>query len=190
MPFLDVGRLENVGFKKVGREVKISDRCSIYNPQNISLGDFTRIDDYCILSAGKDGIDIGSYVHIACYCSLQGEGIIVLQDFVNLSSRIAIYSSSDDFSGESLTNPTIPDRYRNVISGPVIIERHVIIGAGSVVLPGVRIGTGAAIGAMSFVKTGCDPFGMYAGIPARKVKDRSRRLLELEKALREETVDE
>ena len=133
-----------------------------------------------MLSAGEEGIHIGKYVHIAIYSSLIGQKKILLEDFAGLSSRVSIYSSSDDYSGNSLTNPTVPNEYKNVIHGSVILKRHVIIGAGSIILPNVTIGLGAAIGALSLVNKDCDEFSIYSGVPAQYIKARSRKILELE----------
>lgn len=168
-------------FKSVGSNVKISSMVRFYNAGNISIGDNTRIDDFCIISAGKGGIEIGRNVHIAVYVSIIGAGKIVVSDFAGLSSRSSVYSSNDDYSGEFMTGPTLPSKYTNVTSGPVYIGRHVVLGSGSIILPNVSIGDGSAIGALSLVTKDCLPFSIYLGIPAKKVKDRSDKLLELEK---------
>ena len=83
-------------------------------------------------------IKIGSHVHIAAYTALYGGGGITLCDFCNLSSRVSIYSVSDDYSGETMTNPTIPEEFKIVDRAPVVLGRHVIVGSGTVVLPGDR----------------------------------------------------
>jgi len=139
-----------------------------------------RIDDFCVLSAGVGGIAIGSFVHVAVHATMIGAGRITLEDYSCISGRVAIYSSNDDYSGEHLTNPMVPECYRGVTSADVVVGRHALVGAGTVVLPGVTIGAGAAIGALSLVRSDCEPFSTYAGTPARLVKARSRRLLELE----------
>jgi maltose O-acetyltransferase len=54
---------------------------------------------------------------------------------------------------------------------PVTIGEGCWLGAGSLVLPGVSIGDGCIIAAGSVVTDDCDPDGMYAGSPARRVKD-------------------
>ncbi len=89
------------------------------------------------MSAGDGGIEIGSYVHVAVFCSLIGKGRIRLGDFVNLSSRVSVYSSSDDYSGAAMTNPMVPSGFTNVLDDDVEIARHAIVGSGSVILPGV-----------------------------------------------------
>lgn len=175
-------QIESMGFARVGRDVRLSDRASFYNCPQIAIGDNVRIDDFCVLSAGVGGIEIGSHIHIAVYTSLIGAGLIRLGDFANLSSRVSIYSSSDDYSGEYMTNPTVPGQFTHVSSAPVEIGRHVIIGAGSVVLPGTCLEEGVAVGALSLVNRNCEAFGIYAGTPARRVKQRSRQLLTLERA--------
>lgn len=184
MAFLSEGQLKLIGFKYIGKSVKISDRASIYNASAISIGDHTRIDDYCILSAGASGITLGRYIHIACYVSLIGQGSIIMEDFSGVSSRVSIYSSTDDFSGVAMTNPTVPMDYTNVISGNVILRKHVIVGSGAVILPNVELGEGAVLGALSLLVKNCDPFCIYVGIPARKVSERKRDLLEFEKAFK------
>jgi galactoside O-acetyltransferase len=180
MSFLSETELEKIGFKCLGENVKISDKAVFYNPAKISIQDYTRVDDFCILSAGKGGIEIGRYVHIACYCSLIGSALIKLDDFVGISGRTSIYSSNDDYSGDYLTNPNIPDELKNVTSKEVVLEKHALTGVGVVVLPGVRIKEGAVVGAHSLVKDDCEPFMIYVGNPAKRIKERSKKLLELE----------
>jgi galactoside O-acetyltransferase len=80
-----------------------------------------------------------------------------------------------------MTNPTIPAEFTNVVHRPVIIGRHAIIGCGSVILPGVNVGEGGAVGALSLVKDDCEPFSVYVGIPARRKALRQRGLLKFEK---------
>ena len=181
MAALDRAALEGMGFAALGRNVMISERASLFRCANISIGDNVRIDDFCVLSAGDGGIHIGNHVHVAVYTSLIGRGRITLDDFCNLSSRVSIYSSSDDYSGATMTNPTVPARYTGVTHADVHVGRHVIIGCGSVVLPGVRLEEGVAVGALSLVKDSCAPFGIYAGNPARRVRERQQDLLALER---------
>ena len=161
----------------------ISDRAAIYGAERISLGNNVRIDDFCLLSAGEGGIEIGNYIHIAAYSSLIGKALIRLMDFSGLSSRVSVYSSSDDYSGKSMTNPMVPEEFRNVKSKPVIIGRHVIVGAGAVLLPGIEIGDGSAIGALSLVSKSVEPGVIVSGNPARTVTKRSDRIFTLEAAM-------
>lgn len=175
--------IASMGFASLGKNVQISDKASIYGAERIVLGDNVRIDDFCVLSAGEGGIDIGKYIHIAVFTSLIGAEKITLSDFCNLSSRVSIYTSSDDYSGATMTNPTVPGEYKSVKHAPVFLGKHVIVGSGSVILPGVRLEDGVAVGALSLITKNCGAFGIYAGNPAKRIKERKRDLLDLEKLL-------
>ena len=183
MPFLTQRQLLEIGFLSLGQNVLLSEKASIYGAARIRIGSHVRIDDFCILSAGEQGIYLGNYIHIACYTSLIGKSAISLDDYSNLSSRVSIYSSNDDYSGNYMTNPMGLAEFTNVSHRPVSISRHCIIGSGTVILPGVVMEEGSVVGALSLVKENCDAFGIYVGVPARFVKKRKRVLLEREKAL-------
>lgn len=180
MALLSREAIDLLGFASVGENVQISDRASFYGADRITLGNNTRIDDFCILSAGLGGICIGQHVHIAVYSSLIGAGKITLSDFCNISSRVSIYTSSDDYSGATMTNPTVPSEYTGVTHADVFLGKHVLVFGGSVILPGVRLEDGVVVGALSLIKSDCQAFGIYAGNPARCIKGRKRDLLELE----------
>lgn len=186
MSMLSRHEIDAIGFSRIGENVQISNKATLYGVERISIGSNVRIDDFCVISAGSGGVEIGNYVHIAVGTTLIGAGNIKLDDFSNLSSRVAVYSSNDDYSGNTLTNPTVPDKYKNVNSADVYIGKHVIIGSGSVILPGVVLEEGVAIGALSLVTKNCNKFGIYAGSPARRIKERSQQLLTLEMQLLEQ----
>lgn len=188
MAMLTKQQVEALGFASVGENVLISDRASFYGANRIKLGNNVRIDDFCVLAAGAGGIFINNFIHIAVGSSLIGAAEIRLDDFAGLSSRVSIYSSSDDYSGGFLTNPTVPDEYKNVQHAPVHLSRHVIVGSGSVILPGVKLEEGVAVGALSLVHKSCEAFGVYAGNPARRIKERKRDLLEMEKRFLESKI--
>ncbi|MDI9817772.1 MULTISPECIES: acyltransferase [unclassified Legionella] len=181
-------QLEEMGFSSIGKNVLVSDKASFYNCPKIKLGNNIRIDDFCVISAGEGGIEIGNHVHIAVYASLIGAGKITISDFCGISSKVAIYSSNDDYSGAFLTGPTISSEYTNVHHADVFLDKHVVIGSGSVLLPGVAVGLGTAVGALSLVRHSCKPFGIYVGNPARFLKERRQDLLKLEESfLREKS---
>lgn len=180
MAMLSREAIERMGFASVGDNVQISDHASFYGAARIALGQNVRVDDFCVLSAGAGGINIGHHVHIAVYSSLIGAGKITLSDFCNLSARVSVYSSSDDYSGATMTNPTVPSAYTGVTHADVFLGKHVIVGCGSVILPGVTLQEGVAVGALSLISSNCEAFGIYAGNPARRVNERQRHLLELE----------
>ncbi len=169
--------LRMLGFEEAGIDVLISNKVSIYGAENMSIGSHVRIDDFCVLVGN---IIIGNYVHIGTFCGLHAsrEGKIVFKDFSGISSNVQIYASSDKFDGLAMTaRPGLSERCVEVLSGNVVIGRYSQIGTGSVVLPSGNLGEGTAVGAMSLVNAPLEPWGMYAGIPCRFLKPRSREML-------------
>ncbi len=108
MAYLDEAQLSQMGFKKLGKEVKISDKASIYNAELIELGDYTRIDDFCVIS-GR--IIFGNYNHVTPMCLVAGgEPGVEFSDFCTLAYGVKVFAQSDDYSGETMTNSLIPKK--------------------------------------------------------------------------------
>jgi len=185
--FYSENELSKLGIKSYGKNVLISRNAILYKPETLEIGNDVRIDDFCTISGN---VKLGSYIHIAQFCGLYGgEAGIEMEDFSGLSSKVTIYATSNDYSGESMTNPMVPAKYKpGDKEAAVKLGRHVIVGVNSVILPGVEIGEGASVGAMSMCSKSLEPWGIYVGAPARKVKDRSKKLLELEKEFTQEQV--
>lgn len=176
--FLKRDELEKIGFKSLGENVLISDKACFYQPNKMSIGSNVRIDDFCVF-IGK--ISLGNYIHIATYSSIHAShGSVTIGDYSTLSSRVAIYSASDDYSGRYMTSPLIPSKYTNAFYSDIIIGKNVIVGTGSTILPNSILPDGTAIGAMSLVKEKLDGWNIYAGIPVKKLSSRSKELLLLE----------
>jgi acetyltransferase-like isoleucine patch superfamily enzyme len=185
--YFDETELRQFGFRLLGSNVRIARTCTIVGSENVAVGSHVRIDDYCsIIAAGTGWARIGSFVHIGAYSLLAASAGIELEDFSGLSQGVRIYSSTDDYSGNHLTNPTVPEKYRGMAQGPVHLGRHVIVGSGSVILSNLSLGEGVAIGALSVVRKNVQPWSICSGSPLKKLRPRSRRLLELETALRDE----
>lgn len=180
MSYLSKGKIKEMGFNYVGANVKLSDKASFYNCKNIIIGDNVRIDDFCVLSAGEKGIEIGDHVHISVFSSLIGDGKIKLCEFSGISSRVSIYSSSDDYSGQYMTNPTIPVEFTGVTHADIHIGRHAIVGAGTIILPGATLEDGVAVGALSVVSKRCNAYGVYSGVPLKRIKERKKGMLDKE----------
>lgn len=176
MSFYNQNELKNLGLKNYGKNVLISDKCSIYGAENISIGNNVRIDDFCILSGA---IEIGNYVHISAYCALYGKFGIKIGDFSGLSPKSIIFSASDDFSGEFMTNPMLPDTLTNVTGGFVELEKFVQIGAGSIIMPNITCKEGSAAGAFSLIQQDLEPWTINVGIPSKKIKVRNKNILKL-----------
>lgn len=186
--FLNREELKALGLKSFGEDVLIGRYVMIYTPEKLSIGNHVRIDDFSVISGN---VTLKDYIHISQFCGIYGgEAGIVMEDFSGLSSKCSVYAVSDDYTGFSMTNPMVPMAYKSkMINAPVQIKRHAIIGCNSVILPGVTVEEGTAVGSMSLCNKGTEPWSIYTGIPAKKRGDRRREILELEKALLEEIAN-
>ncbi len=172
--FYSDAELVGMGFGHLGKGCKISRFARFYGIGNISIGNNVRIDDFCILSGH---ITIGSNIHISAFVALYGAKGIVIEDYSGVSPHSTIYSAMDDFSGNYLVGPIHPEEFTNVTGGTVTLKRCVQIGCNSVVFPNVTIGEGSIVGAYTLVRYSLEPWCMYVGIPARKLKERSKEML-------------
>lgn len=173
--YLTPEELAEVGFAKLGLNVKISRNILLLGADKIRIGSNVRIDDFCtIIVNGAGSLEIGNFVHIAGYAYISCSNSVTFGHFSGVSQGVRIYTASDDYSGNYLTNPTVPEKYRSPISGPVVLGDHVIIGSGSIVLPNVICGEGAAVGALSLVSRSLEEWHIYSGMPLKKLKPRSK----------------
>ncbi len=179
--FYSAEELKQLGFKQIGTNVLISKKASFYGIQKISIGDHVRIDDFCILSGN---ITLGNYIHISAFAVLYGgtSGITV-KDFANISTRSTIFAVCDDFTGVAMAGAMVPIECRFVDERPVLIEKHVVIGAHCVVLPGVTLAEGSAFGSCSLINSDSLPWTLNVGVPFREIKDRKKSPLELERKI-------
>lgn len=170
--------LQDMGFRALGRDVLIARTARLYAPAYMEIGDHSCIDDFCIVSGA---IRIGAHVHLAHGCRVVGgrEGI-QFDDFSGLAFGVTAFAQSDDYTGLHLTNPTVPMHYRSIQRGAVRLGRHVIVGAHSVIFPGVELAEGSSVGACSMLLKSTEPWGIYVGVPARKVRERKQDMLALE----------
>lgn len=175
--------LRALGFARVGEGSAIARNCTIFGLANITIGDHVRIDGYTTIVAPDRPVRIGDHVHICSNCVLGGRGGIDLEAYSSLSHGVRLLSAVDDFSGRHMTNSTLPDGVLGVHAAPIAVGRYVPIGAGTIVLPGVTIGEGAAVGAASLVDRSLEEWTIHAGNPARETGKRSRELLDLEARL-------
>lgn len=151
--------------------VKTFEYTKILGIDNIQFGTNIVIDDFVFIYA-KNLIKIGSYVHIASFTSITGGESFTMEDFSGLSSGVRIFTGSEDFQEWGFGNPTIDEKYRNTKRAPIHIGKFCVVGANSVILPGVCIGEGATVGAGSVVTKNLEPWGIYIG--NRKVGERDK----------------
>jgi len=168
-----------------GIDIILDNDVMIKHPEMARIGSHVAIDKgfYCTVE-----LQIGDYVHIAPYCTVIGgkKSKLVMEDFSGFSAGCRIVCASDDYLGSGMTNPIVPLEFRGLtLYTTVTIKKHAVLGTGCVVHPGVTIGEGAVVGSMSLVTKDLEPWSVYMGIPAKKVKDRNKDIiLDFEKKLR------
>jgi galactoside O-acetyltransferase len=180
-PFYGHQELLDLGLAGVGEGVKVHRSVVFFRPEAIHIGDATRIDAQAVLSAGTLGIRIGHHCHLSAGVFLFGSGgSISIGDFCALSARCTVFTANDDYKDGWMVNPTVGDRYRKVEAASVAFGDHVVVGAGTVVLPGVRMERGSAAGALSLIKHPVASGVLVAGTPAKAVGRRGDRYNALE----------
>jgi galactoside O-acetyltransferase len=162
-----------------GRNIQIH-RTVLFFGNNIKIGSNVRIDCHSVISSDASVI-FGNNIHLCAGVYIFGTAGVQMGDYCNLAPRCSIFTSSDDYTEGYLTNSTIPDEFKKVKRASVRLEKHVIIGCGSVIMPGVTLGIGTAVGALSFVNKDVPPFHIVAGTPIRTLGIRNKdRLMEME----------
>ena len=151
--------------------VRTHEYTKIVGVENIKFGHDVIIDDFVFVYATTP-MKFGDYVHIASFSSIIGGAELLVEDCVAISHGARILTGTDDFKDWGFGNSTVPTRYRNVTRKPIHIGRFCIVGANSVVLPGVTIGEGAMVGANSVVTRDLLPWGVYIG--NKRISERSR----------------
>jgi acetyltransferase-like isoleucine patch superfamily enzyme len=171
--------MENIFFDKsklkyCGQNVIIGKTVRIRKPEECIIGDNTIIDDFCYISCA---VEIGNNCHISSHVSISGgSGKFKMGNFSTISSHCSIHCASSDYSKVSLDLPSVP---KNLQFGgevkDVIIGDYVTIGSHSCLLPGVNAEIGSACGAFSLIKEKMEPWFLYIGIPAKKIKLRDKK---------------
>ncbi len=170
-------------FAERGEMVTIHDPVTLIRPELMHLRNHILISEYSYLAAGT-GLWIGSFVHISAHSIISGGGACIIEDFVGLSAGVRLITGSEDIGGDGMTNPTIPARFRARYRSFVHLKKHSFLATNVIVHPGVTIGEGAVVGSASVVTKDLEPWGIYMGTPARKIRERPReKILSLEREL-------
>ncbi|SHN72982.1 acyltransferase [Desulfovibrio litoralis] len=174
--FYSLDELKTLGFKSIGNNVLLSKKASFYSPETISFGDNVRVDDFCVLSGE---ITTGNYVHISAYVACYAKAGLRIGNFCGISPRSSIYTVSDDFSGEYMISPMVPDNLTKLRQGRVVLENYTQLGANSIVMPGVKLKEGAVSGAFSLVLKDLDEWTINFGIPCKFYQHRKKDIIKL-----------
>ena len=172
--YLNEEELRKLGVKSVGSNVLVSEHATIVGLSNVTLGSNIRIDSHVVILSRRGPLTVGDNVHLEPASSIVAHHGILIGSYCTISHGVRLFTASADYSGESFTNVFPDGSNQNPRVGSIEIQDHVIVGGNSVVMPGVVIGEGAAVGALSFVRASLEPWAVYAGNPLRRLRDRSR----------------
>ncbi len=146
----------------IGQNVNVTEGVSL---NNITTGDNGKIRDHSILFGSKEKpLTIGSDFFIGTFCYLNGIAGLTIGDRVTIAHGTKIFTDS----GPN-TSPWLQQHYP-ISTGAVTIGDDVWIGAGAMILPGVKIGNKCVIGAGSMVKDDVPDYAVVAGSPAKVIK--------------------
>jgi galactoside O-acetyltransferase len=157
----------------LGAHAVVYPRARIVQPEHLSLGDHSTVDDFVFFNAGRRST-LGRYVHVAAHASIIGGGELEVGDYAVIATGVRVLTASDSDAGGAFMTTHAPVAHRAVRDAPVIIGRHAFVGANAVVMPGVTIGEGAVAGAGCVVTHDLEPWTVYIGAPARPLRARAR----------------
>lgn len=165
-------RLRLPNARLLRRPARIRGRRWMRIGDGLTTGPGLRLDafptDSCsgpILSIGRD-VEINDSVHIAATNSVSiGDRVLIASKVFITDHNHGCYKGSAPQQG-----PEVPPAQRSLHAAPVYIGDDVWIGEFAVILPGVTIGSGSVIGAMSVVTRDVPPHTIVAGSPARAIK--------------------
>lgn len=139
--------LYKVFLKKAGKGLRIAEMVTIKFPEHITVGDNVSFNEY-------DWID--------------GNGEIIIGNFVSIGPRVTIVSFE-----HGVSDLDIPIKRQPKELGKITIEDNVWIGAGATITSNVTIGTGSVIGAGAVVLEDVNPYSVVGGVPAKVLKQRN-----------------
>lgn len=160
---------------KKGIDVRISELAVIRHPELASLGDHIAIDEFVLVTTQ---LEMADYCHIAPFVSVIGsaKGLLKMGHFTTIAAGSRIICGSEGYDGQGLIGPVIPEQHRDTVKlEPVIFEPFSIVATNVVVMPGVTLGEGSAVGACSFVNEDTLPWTVYWGTPAKPRRVREHR---------------
>jgi acetyltransferase-like isoleucine patch superfamily enzyme len=137
---------------------------------------------------GRQKVVIGRNFYIGRDSFIEAD--VIIGDNVMFGNRVAIIGRYD----HHYQQPGVPMRLAPQIRDAAynwkglglitFIENDVWIGYGSTVMCGIRIGEGSIIGAGSLVTKDVEPYSIYAGVPARKIRSRFDNCVDLQAHLK------
>lgn len=155
---------------KLGNNVQFFPNCFIQGNGELTVGDNVTFypNTYFSTAAGEAFIRIGRQSHFAPGCALYGGGGLQIGPYCNIAAHVVLATVQHD----PHIHPGKPMCAVSGKSGPITLEEDIWIGSNASVTPNTFIARGCIIGAGAVANRDTEPFGLYAGVPARRLRDR------------------
>lgn len=169
--------LRNPQYLSVGKWFVAEDFSEIQalSEEGVTFGDHVTVGRFAMIRPsgyyGRDvgvGLTVGSNSNIGAYCYVGCSGGIYIGDNVLISPRVSLYAENHNFDRADL-----PIKAQGVTRGPIVVEDDCWLASGSIVLAGVRIGTGAVVAAGAVVNKDVPAGAIVGGVPARVIGNRT-----------------
>lgn len=162
------GKFTRKSFAELGKDVVLESGVLAFHPKNISIGNNVYVGHYTILKGyHQNRFVIGDNVWIGQGCFFHSAGGITIGNDVGIGPGVKIVTSAHNL--DEIDRPIL---HSKIDFAPVVIEEGCDIGVGAIILPGVRIGRGAQVGAGSVVTADVPAYSVVAGVPAKVLRKR------------------
>jgi acetyltransferase-like isoleucine patch superfamily enzyme len=163
------GAVDVSALSACGQGVVFEPGALVFHPENVSLGDDVYVGHYAILKGYfRNALRIGDGCWIGQHAFLHAAGELTLGRRVGIGPGVQVITSTHRLPDD----PTTPVMDGPLELAPVVLEDGCDIGAGAVILPGVRVGVGAQVGAGAVITRDVPAGAVVAGVPARVLRHR------------------
>jgi acetyltransferase-like isoleucine patch superfamily enzyme len=162
---------------RIGPHALFYPNCFIQGGGRLLLEEHVTFFPNSYISIGGDSgfIEIGHHTHFAPGCVLYGHGGLKVGPYCNIAAHCVLATAAHDPLDHGKPMCEAPNRNR-----PITLVEDVWLGANVTVTGGVTIACGCVVGANGVVTRDTEPMGLYAGVPARRLRDRIKAPLEAE----------
>jgi acetyltransferase-like isoleucine patch superfamily enzyme len=153
--------------RRVGNDLQVGPGVVLKHPETMEFGDLVFVGAQVMIQGRSDGTcRIGNHVWIGPQAYMDARNL-VLEDYVGWGPGAKVLGSTH--TGAPLDDPIITT---DLIIKPVVVGIGADIGVNATILPGVRIGAHAIVGAGAVVTSDVPDYAVVAGVPARVLRSR------------------
>jgi acetyltransferase-like isoleucine patch superfamily enzyme len=160
--------------RSVGSDVRIHKIVEIRNPHMIPIGSHVAIDFGFFITSGAN---IGDYIHIGPHVTSIGgvNAFLELESLSSVAAGVRFICLGDEHLGKGIVGALIPKQYQdNRLGGKIVVEKFAALGTNSIVMPGFTVSEGSVVGANSLLRENTEPYTIYAGSPAKPIRNRPK----------------